>query len=415
MEITILLIAVLLSMMMVFRIRIMEPAGIYSVMWILFIVGSIVSLKNQYEFAYSGINWILVSCCMAIIVSYFFAPKLKVLEQTKTISKNMPSIPWKLLICFILIAMCSVGYTMVTAGVGFDVFLNFTSLQNTAHIASVNRYSSGENVVSLLNQVLGTFIYIAPICAGYSFIFAENKMKKMICFSSALPALFSMLLTSAKLSVIAFVMLFFVGFYIAYVYQKGHVPYIKAKTIGLLSIAVIMLYALFYLSFVLRIGNEEKNISKTIVDKLMIYAFGHVQGVDIWFDRNAFNIGDYAIWKNTFLAISSKLGLAVKNQGVYGFIPDVCTNVYSQFRGLIEDVGPFFAIVILFAFFMLSYFMLSKIASGQRNCVIAQTLLAANLFWLIYFIVSAWTYTTFLLTFVIFGFFLYICFYMKFV
>lgn len=69
MAIIVILIAGLLFMIKFFKIKIMEPAGLYSIMWIVFIVGSILFLREEYDFKYSGISWILVSCYIFIIVS----------------------------------------------------------------------------------------------------------------------------------------------------------------------------------------------------------------------------------------------------------------------------------------------------------------------------------------------------------
>lgn len=412
MAITVILIAGLLFMLKFFKVKIMEPAGIYSTVWLFFIIGSVLFLRGEYEFKYSGIIWILITCYLFVIISRLVSSKEKCLVY-RTIQR--PCIPWKILIFIVIMSMGSVLYTMITAGVSFSVFSDFMSLQNTAHMAAVHRYSSNGEGGSLVGQILGSFIYISPICCGYSYIFAKEKKEKLICFSSILPSIFSMLLTSAKLSLIAFVMLFFIGFYVAYIFNKKNVPKLKTKILVFLFGSALALYALFFLSFVLRIGSGEQNISKVISTKLMIYAFGHIQGFDIWFAENAFKLEDYGIFKNTFLAISSKLGMSVKNQGVYGLIPGICTNVFTQFRSLIEDLGPVFAMIMLVIVFLEVYLLFYKLISGKKAFVIEQTMLAASFYWLIYFIVSAWTYTTYLLTFVVFGLFLYISFHVKFV
>lgn len=411
MAITIILIAVLIFMMKVLKIKIMEPAGIYSVVWILFILGSIFSLENKYEFEYLGVIWILMTCYIFIIVSKIVCSTEKIVPATTV---RYPVIPWKILLFIIGLAMCSIVYMMLTTGVSFSVFSDFSSLQNTAHMSAVDRYSSNGEGGSLVSQILGSFIYIAPICAGYSYIYAEEKKEKIICFSSVIPAVLSMLLTSAKLSLITFVILFFIGYYVSTIYTKKRIPRVKTKTLLMICIAAIVLYLLFYLSFVLRIGSGEKNLSQVIQDKLMVYAFGHIQGFDIWFSKNAFDIKEYGFGKNTFLAISSKLGLAEKKQGVYGFLTGTCTNVFTQYRGLIEDFGIVFSIMILLIVFLISCLIIKQLLSGKKVHIISQTVLAANLFWLLYFIVSAWTYTSYILTFVVFFIYLYISFNLRF-
>ena len=377
----IIFIIVLIFFIRIFNIKLLEPAGIYTFLWIFFIIGSLLFLKSEYVFLYYGINWILITCFMSIIIAAIFKSRLSI-NNVITSTRHYVAIPWKLLALFIVLGLCSVGYTMIKMGANLSIFSDFTSLQTTAHMSAVNRYSETNESVSFIGSIL--------------------------------PSLLSMVLTSAKLSLIALVLLFFIGFYISYIYKNGKIPNLKFRTVLAILFLICVFYGLIYLSFVLRIG-KENNLLKIILDKLMIYTFGHVQGFDIWFTDNALKIEKYGIWKNTFLSISSKLGLAERNQGVYLFIPGVCTNVYTQFRGLIEDLGPFFSLIILSLVFIFVYSIFSKLVLTKKCYVLKQTILAACLFWLFYFIISAWTYTTYILTFLVFGVFLYISFYINFV
>lgn len=412
MVISIILIIFLLFLIKIFKIRLMEPAGIYSIMWIFFIVGSIITLSAKYEFTFGGIIWLIITCYISVISFKMVQSKNKVIMINQV---RYPNIPWKLLIGLIILAMGSVLYTMITSGVSFSVFSDFSSLQDTAHTASVNRYASDGQNGSIINQILGTFIYVSPICAGYSLVFAENKKEKLICFSSILPAILSMLLTAAKLAVVTFVILFFVGYYVAYIYSRKKVPYVNPKVFGLCCMGAILLYALFYLSFVLRIGNGESNIGQVITDKLMVYAFGHIQGFDIWFDRYAFDMDKYGLGANTFLAVSSRMGIAEKKQGVYGVISGVCTNVYTQYRGLIEDFSPIFSIVLMIIFFMIVYKIYFYLLKNSKPHIFIQVLYSASLFWIVFNFVSAWAYTTYILAFIVYAFYLYISFHVRFI
>lgn len=411
MAITVILIAGLLFMLKFFKVKIMEPAGIYSTVWLFFIIGSILFLRGEYEFKYSGIIWILITCYLFIIISRLVSSKEKCLVY-RTIQR--PYIPWKILLFIVIMSMGSVLYTMITAGVSFSVFSDFMSLQNVAHMSAVDRYSTNGESGSLISQILGSFIYIAPICSGYSYVFANEKKEKMICFSSIIPVILSMLLTSAKLALVSYVILFFIGYYVAYIYLKKEIPIVKGKMIILVCASGVGLFLLFFLSFILRIGSKESYMRQMILDKLMIYTFGHIQGFDLWFEQNAFKLKTYGIGKNTFLAISSRLGLIEKKQGIYGFIPGVCTNVFTQFRGLIEDFGPFFSIVILIIVFFITYSLYLRVMTSEKRCVTRQIILAGNMYWILFMFVSAWSYTTYLVAFIMFAIYLYVGFYVKF-
>ena len=122
MVISIILIIFLLFLIKIFKIRLMEPAGIYSIMWIFFIVGSIITLSAKYEFTFGGIIWLIITCYISVISFKMVQSKNKVIMINQV---RYPNIPWKLLIGLIILAMGSVLYTMITSGVSFSVFSDF--------------------------------------------------------------------------------------------------------------------------------------------------------------------------------------------------------------------------------------------------------------------------------------------------
>lgn len=385
------------------RFKILEPVSIHCILWCVFIAGSVLFLARDYKFTFSGVLWLLAICYIYLIIARVFYVK-----TPTCIKAEQPNIHWEILVILILLALCSTIYTMIVAGVNLSVFRNFSELQAVAHNASVNRYASGGESVTALNQLLNVFVYAAPLCAGYSLVYAENRMQKIICYSSIVPVILNVLLTAAKLALVAFVIFFFVGFYTAYVYKNKCVPIVKIKTVVLGIIGVVILFSLFYLSFVLRIGKSNDNLFNVIFEKLMVYTFGHIQGFDCWFSSEAFDVENYSFGTKTFLAISSKLGLAEKIQGVYGLMPGTCTNVYTQYRGIIEDFGVVGSMLVLLFVFGFTSWLYARLVKTEKSNVIVQVLFAANIFWLIYFIVSTWTYTSYILTFIVFAVYLYL-------
>ena len=410
MAVTFILILIIVFLLRALKIKTCEPAGLVSYVYIFFILGSIFLLGDKYTFTYKGIWWLLTCCLFFVIVSTLFRRRKNVDLTCEIIN---PEIHWKLLFVFIAIGMTSVLISMITMGVDFSVFTNFSLLQNTAHTASMNRYSAGAETGSTLTQVIGSFIYICPVCAGYSYIYANEKKYKILCWVSMLPAFLAMLLTAAKLAVVSAVILFFVGYYISYIFFYKRVPELKFSLFlkGICAFAV--LYFLFFFSFILRYGSNEKNILNLIQTKMIVYGFGHIQGFDTWFGRYALAYDDYTFGGSTFLAISSKLGVLEKGQGVYGVISGSCTNVYTQFRGVIQDFGIFLSLAVMIILFMIVSWQYQKLIRCKLPHVLLQTLFLANIFWLMFFFISAWTYTTYILTMIVFYSYLYVSYKVK--
>lgn len=409
---SLLLALILFFLLKFFKIKIIEPAGLFSYVWLLFILGSIIFLKREYQFFYSGINWILFSAILFTICAALFS---KVNPRTIVNSSQELSfvMPWWLLSFFLALAFLRVMYLIYSQGASLSVFSDFSTLQSFSHQASVQRYS-GEESFSIIGQLLGTFIYATPLCAGYSLVYAKKKWQKLLCYSSFFPPLLSMLLTSAKLAVISYVIFVFVGYYVSYLARYKQLPQVNVKLLSRLSIAFVTLLGLFYISFVLRIGQTSENVVGTIITKLAIYAFGHIQAFDLWFEEFAFRLPEYGFGISTFLAISSQLGLATKKIGIYDFIFGASSNVYTQFRGLIEDFGPILSLGILVILFILCYYCI-VLVKKKPLAILPQVVLSATLFYLLYFIVSAWAYTFYIITFIIFCIYLFVARYIRFV
>lgn len=111
----IIFIIVLIFFIRIFNIKLLEPAGIYTFLWIFFIIGSLLFLKSEYVFLYYGINWILITCFMSIIIAAIFKSRLSI-NNVITSTRHYVVIPWKLLALFIVLGLCSVGYTMIKMG-----------------------------------------------------------------------------------------------------------------------------------------------------------------------------------------------------------------------------------------------------------------------------------------------------------
>ena len=392
------------------RIKFLSPEGLFSFMWIAMILGGIFFLSKKYRFTYLGVYWILFSvfcfCIFSKLGYWIYNKNNDVAFHTPLKAKEIPNIPWKMNIIFIGFSLMSLLYVMIQNEVSFNSFENLSTLQTVSHALSVKRYS-GEETTSLIGQVLNSFNYVSPLCCGYSYIFASSKKEKLICISCIIPVLLSMFLTSAKSGFISFVILFFIGFFISYIYIYSEIPRIRFRYILIGIVGGIIALFLFYFSFYLRIGKTDSNVYDVISDKLMIYAFGHIQGFDIWFSNNRMSLSDLGLGSNTFLAISSRLGFAEKVLGVYRFEAGTCTNVYSYFRGLIEDYGALFSLVIIIMLSVISSYNCNKIKYSNRKNVLNQWILSIILFSMFYVYISPWIYTSYYFAFILFGLFLY--------
>ena len=399
--------AIIVSIAFIMKItktKILSPAGIQNAMWIFFIIGAYALLSKSYSFRNVGIIWI-VAYCLINTIFYCIIDSSAIQKDTDFYSyySNI-NIPWNLLKLFIGLSFLSLLITIVSNGISISSINSLSSLQSTSNQIAIQHYSGDANNSTLL-LLLNTFSYITPLCSGYSLIYAINKNQKVTCFFSSVPVIVSSILTTAKSGVIAYVILFFVGYVTSYICVNHEVPLINIKVFIKIIIAFLALMIFFYFTFWLRIG-ENGNLYNMIVTKLGEYAFGHIQSFDQWFSQFAFSVKP-RFGASTFLAISSKLSGQDKAAGVYDFINGSCTNVFTQFRPLIEDFTPIIALFILLLIGAITSFQYVELKNG-RNTITCQFWFSVNMFYLLYFIISAWTYTSYMIAF--FVYFIYIFF-----
>lgn len=410
----VLVLLLIITIIHVTRMRLTSPAGLYSLCWGFFIIGTILFFPKEYPIKYSGI-FLLISAIFSYVIGYGIASdKYWKIDSSrlKNEEKMIPCISWKLVITFILVSFVPVAYSIYRSGVSIYSLFDFKTLHQVSHQNAVIRYSGGENY-SLFEQICNSFCSVIPFVCGYSLNFTENLKQKLICFSSVVPILLQVILTNAKLGLVTYTIIFFVGYYISYSYKYSTYIHVGGKMIIIVASISISLFCIFYFSFVLRIGASESNLKTDILNKLIEYAFGHIQSFSYWFNYNKIKFSDYRWGTSTFLAISSRLGLATKVQGIYEFIPGAATNVYTPFRALIEDYGVFGSLVIIFFKGFVSRVSYNTILYSKKRTTVVQWIFAILMFSNLMVFVSIWTYTTHIVAMFIWGIFLFNSFLVK--
>ncbi len=400
------LLLILIWLIRIKKVELLSPLGIQCFIWIFFIVGSYATIASKYHIYNEGIIWILFYCILSIFVYTQFDRSSSPNDPTLLFAEIREiRIPWGALKLFILLSFIPIVLEMKQNGISLGLFGNLDALQNVSHEMAVQHYESAEEP-STLQQVFNTMLYVSPLCSGYSIVHAKNRRERLLCLASIVPVLISVLITTAKLALVAYIILFYVAYLISYIFSHGRVMRINGKIVKWTVILSSCVFAIFILSFWLRIGESGTSGISLIVEKLSIYMFGHIQGFDVWFHQNAFEVNP-TFGAGTFLAISSRLGISSqKVMGVYDVIPEACTNVYTQFRPLIEDYTPFFALIFVVMMNSLLAVEIHSIRQGS-NSPLRQTVAAMILFYFLYFIISAWIYTTYILAF--FFFFIFLC------
>lgn len=356
----------------------------------------------NYDYVYSGIIFITCSLFLFSIGGFLATALFEKKEIVKNVSKkkfNEKNGMIALKVSVFLGCLFTIDF-LIRNGFQLSQLLNFNSLLDLNNSTAQQRYY-GETNSAFISKILLVFTYFSPLIGGMQLFYSNNLKNRLISILALLPAFLTIMTQNTKSGWLAALFLFTTGYVVANINEHGAFKFnIKYLTYGL--IAIIICLGIAYLSMLMRIGSFEISTVKLVNEKFMVYAFGHISAFDTWF--GSMPIIDYSYGIKTFYGLADFFGISTREQGVFTnfiFIGHFATNVYTVFRGLVEDFGIFGSGVTIFLYGFvstLSYELIVKRRVETLNIFI----LAGFYFMCMYsFIISSWSYMSFVIAIVL--------------
>lgn len=374
------------------------------------ILASLCTLGKEYEWHGFGIAWLTLSC-IVLFVGYMVSRQLykKTFFLTKnTVKFELNSIydgAWFFIGILIILGMFRWIYEVHLNGFSVQSFFSLNSLGEMNNYMAVARYS-GQSTINSVTQLLNVALYSAPICGGFSLPFSKNKRGVLICICSLLPEILCLFTTNTKAGLLACVILFGSAYLCGYNCKYNQAPRINAKLVIIIFSIVVLLFIITFFSMMLRIGTISAKTAQIVTKKYLIYAFAEIQSFDLWFSEYTSN-SSLSFGKQTYVGIINALGLTERIQGIYYTLPGASSNVYTVFRGIVEDFGNILGLAYIWGKGFLLGWCYLKVLYNPRICVIASMIFVGELFFFIFgYIVSPWSYLSYVFAMFVFGFFL---------
>lgn len=411
------IIIIIMLIILLFIVKLMSknclnPYFIMSIIWSVFILMGLIVFKSEVNWNYIGLIWIILACLLFMTGNIIGMSMTKNCMLKNNENIKVSNISWKFILICITIGLLRCAIEIKLNGFSFKNILDINTLFEINSEMAYKRYN-GESINNPIMQVLLIFVYAAPLCGGYGFVYSENKYHKIICISTFIPTLINLLITNTKAGMIASVLLWISSFMVGYLEKHKQGPKLN-KILNIKNvILVVIILMILYLSMILRIGRVNTEVINIVNNKFKIYSLGHIFAFDNWFFYDAFKT-DYTLGGYTFLAIFNTLGLAVRNQGVFNDITYNLTgngtNVYTVFRGIISDFGVVGGLIFFMIIGLFSGYSFKKVSQGKKKTISSRLILTATYFFIFFsMIVSPWTYNSYILAFVIFALYLLIC------
>ncbi len=339
-----------------FRLSITSLPMVMALVWSFFVYASLLILQG-YPWQYYGLLWILISCI--IVLFGFILGERAAGSKWKAIIDRRSVVIYKQRLQKVLAVSIMLGLVygfakLQSFGISFSDMFTLEGLGEINNEVAVARYS-GVGAYSLLLQLLLSFVYLSPLLGGLLFSLAENKKDRTIALLSFLPEILAFSFSNEKATLIICILLWAASYVVGYMRRYGRYPRMALGQVSKIAALVFGILAVLVISMTLRIGEiNTENLDIAMQKFSNSYALSHVPAFDDYFVHAQTPQHSYGVV--TFYGVSNFIGLGQREQGVYGdsfSSGDIGTNVFTPFRGLVQDFGVAGGLVFQFviAFF----------------------------------------------------------------
>lgn len=377
------------------------PVVIFVGIWTLSIAGAFVCFPDA-RWSYLGVIWIML-CLLATLVGFLggrgSAEKATCYRRCREPYCGFSRRQVGVLCLSIAIGMSYVAVQLGSHGFSLGSLVNVDSLLEMNPEMAVARYS-GSSAQSAIMQILACVMYASAALGGFFYVSANKEKEKLLCVATLLPISCLMVATNAKAGFIGSVFLWISGYLARYLALHKRLPIINRKKAVLVLGIALALSAVFFLTFLLRFGSFDGWAVSAAFDKYSVYAFGEVFNFDHWLA--AFSHRELDAGMNTFMGIFTQLGFTEKAAGVYQTIVPGYGNVFSMFRGVIEDFGILGGLCFFALVGAVDGLLYRRLVQNSESNVapIAYTGITFTYFYS--FIISPWIYFTYFVTMLLF-------------
>jgi oligosaccharide repeat unit polymerase len=241
---------------------------------------------------------------------------------------------------------------------------------NMAVTYSLERYS-GITSETLTIRLLLALNYAAAILGGVVIAAYKQRVLKALGFAPLLPALAIAIITTAKAPLLVCAIMLVSAYIVTArraerptVASSGWRRWLAAALLvgGLLSASLF--------SLALRYGDATQADPDLVANQFSSYVFGYMAAWSAWATPENLFASPTTNGQLTFAGAFEALGLAARNPGLFSAIAtnkvSAESNVFTAFRGLIEDISFPGALVAALAFAVMAGWCFVRLSRGTR-------------------------------------------------
>jgi oligosaccharide repeat unit polymerase len=310
----------------------------------------------------SGLWWIAMACFSVQTGAFLSAPPTRKQSSDLAAAKLRERLRHAALRPMVTTALCLLPVAILSGYLTIDAanrsLASLTSIQGLARMASASsvfRYMAKFYRPNLAVQFFSSAIYLAPVLGGVIYALRRNCKHSLIAFSTFSPALFVTATQTTKAAVLLAAVYWIAG-YLACTEYTGGRPSGK-KVIALLALACLLTGGLIGTAESLRSGSVPtlpRVLAALNTDRTRTMVFGHMFVFTQWFDESFQAPLEPTYGAFTFAGPADLMGLSTRVAGLFSdskYITSLTStsNIYTYFRGLLQDFTMPGALLFLFA------------------------------------------------------------------
>jgi len=325
-----------------------SPATLFTAIWC-FLAG-IGLLIGPFQVPFTGILFIVAACLAVGAGAEVSRRRLGPARKSATRLQQGPLLVWLSLGCAAL-SFAAVTILLASRGHGPQVFLSPGALAATAREFAVATFINGWQEPSVVSY-LTTFNYLGALLAGVLLATQRTGWTRWVGLLNFIPAvMFTAILTTKQSLLLPLAMA--TSSYVAARLAVGpSTPPLTVSRAAWLAAGVVMLLTLFLLVQMGRYGYRTPAQAEEVIRLFLVETFAFLGAFAHWLQEGGWATTRPRLGFYTFAGEFDLLHLGHRLPGIYGdqlMIGGRPYNIYTVFRGLIQDFTLPGALVVLAA------------------------------------------------------------------
>lgn len=334
------------------------PSVFFGMVWVFVFVTTGVAAADYY-FSFLAAFWItafIASCFVGEVVAKIYSDKIN-MSCIRAYSGNafFKLKYFKgLMVLTAVSGILSVSITLSSKGYGVLSLFSIDTMLEVSRTFSLARYED-QFQMPLIARLLQLPVFFGGVLAGFRLaVSVKVKDENVGWYYYMMPVVPSILIAIAlttRAAVIFNLILFMSGFVSGKVLISNDKIIFSKKFTAMFFLIVLTVTLGFVVLQFMRGGVTDLNRLGEILAHIRKWPFGSLAGYSVWFDSSkSFSEGTGGYY--TFVGIFDLLGVRARSTGLYVDYVDLgdgsLGNVYTSFRGTIEDFTVFGGVLFYF-------------------------------------------------------------------